>query len=78
MVSPFWSRVVGGAIDDPTDPARTRGLTFTVGDAETPAAGLTVAAVSDNPAVVATAGLTLTGSGATRTLTITPAGPGCR
>jgi hypothetical protein len=27
---------------------------------------------------VATAGLTLTGSGATRTLTITPAGPGCR
>lgn len=51
------------------------GLTIllTVGDAHTAASNLVVTATSSKPAIVAQSGLTLSGSGATRTLRITPA-----
>ncbi len=47
-------------------------LAITVSDSETSAASLTLSATSDNPALVANAGLTLGGTGGNRTLTITP------
>ena len=48
-------------------------IAFTVGDAQTPAADLLVTASSSNPSLVPASGLALGGSGAGRTLTITPA-----
>ena len=48
-------------------------LAFTVGDAQTPAAQLTLAAASGNTNLVAPAGLVLGGSASNRTLTATPA-----
>lgn len=65
-----------GVISDPTDPAAVFGIDFTVGDAETAAAALTVTASSANPAVVPDANLTLSGAGATRNLKILPVGAG--
>jgi len=66
-----------GVIDDPTDPAATTGIGFTFtlpggGDAST----LTIAAASNNTDVVDAGGLALSGTGATRQLTITPHGVG--
>ncbi|MGD9904137.1 MAG: reprolysin-like metallopeptidase [Vicinamibacterales bacterium] len=46
---------------------------FTVGDPDTPLSGLTVSATSGNVALVPPSGLGLAGSGAQRTLTVTPA-----
>jgi poly(3-hydroxybutyrate) depolymerase/PKD repeat protein len=54
------------------DTAKT-GIAFTVGDAETAAASLTVSATSSNTALVPNANITLGGSGANRTLSVTPA-----
>ena len=51
----------------------TSALPFTIGDTETPVASLVVAATSSNPTVVSTNGIALGGSGANRTITITPA-----
>jgi hypothetical protein len=51
----------------------TGALAFTVGDAETAATALTVTATSSNTTLVPAAGLVLGGSGASRTLTVTPA-----
>ncbi|HEY2950971.1 MAG TPA: hypothetical protein VGK40_00230, partial [Verrucomicrobiae bacterium] len=66
---PAWSGVIG----DPTNPT----LTFTVNDAETPAAALIVTAVSTNQSVVPDANLIITpGPGGWRTLTINPIGVG--
>ncbi len=48
-------------------------IAFVVGDAETPAAGLTVSANSLNPTLVPNANIVLGGSGANRTVAITPA-----
>jgi hypothetical protein len=48
-------------------------LAVTVGDAETAAGSLTVSATSSNTGVVPNSGLVLGGSGANRTLTLTPA-----
>jgi hypothetical protein len=48
-------------------------IAFTVGDAETSAAGLVVSASSSNTTLVPNANLVLGGSGANRTLTATPA-----
>ncbi|QDU24182.1 beta strand repeat-containing protein [Urbifossiella limnaea] len=53
--------------------ASTGALGFTVGDAETAASGLTVTATSSNPTLVPGSGLVLGGSGANRTVTVTPA-----
>ncbi len=47
-------------------------LPFVIGDAETPAAELTVAAGSSNPALIPVANIVLGGSGANRTVVVTP------
>ena len=60
---------VSGTLGDPTDPASVQGLTFTVADSDADAAGLTVTATSSNPSVGAA---TLSGSGKTRLLKISP------
>lgn len=49
------------------------GIAFTVGDAETAAASLTVTGSSTNTTVLPNANITFSGSGASRTLTLTPA-----
>ena len=60
-----------GSGGDPTNPTDD----VTVAQTGTPASGLTVAATaSSNPAVAAVSGVTVTGSGATRTISVTPAG----
>ncbi|MGE3843954.1 MAG: hypothetical protein AB7I50_20460 [Vicinamibacterales bacterium] len=67
---------VSGVISDPTDPAATIGIDFTIADVNTPVGSLTVTASSDDPAVVPNANLNLTGAGASRNLKITPAAVG--
>lgn len=47
-------------------------LTFTIGDLESAATGLSVTASSSNPAVIRNAGITLGGSGANRTIMVAP------
>jgi hypothetical protein len=54
--------------DTPTAP-----IAFTVADGETPAASLSVSGSSNNPTLVPTANIVFGGSGANRTVTITPA-----
>ncbi len=49
-------------------------LAFTVGDAETAAGSLTVTASSSNPTLLPNANIVFGGSGANRTVTLTPAG----
>ncbi|MDB5255623.1 MAG: endonuclease [Chitinophagaceae bacterium] len=71
--SPF---ALSGVISDPTDPATTSGIDFTIGDAETAVGSLTVTATSNNTTVVPAANLSLTGSNDTRNLKITPAAVG--
>jgi alpha-D-ribose 1-methylphosphonate 5-triphosphate synthase subunit PhnH len=51
----------------------TGAIGFTVGDAETPAAALTLVASSDTPSLVPPENMVFAGSGANRTVTITPA-----
>lgn len=48
-------------------------ITFTIGDVETPAGSLTVTGSSTNQTLVPNANIVLTGTGATRIVTITPA-----
>jgi hypothetical protein len=67
---------ISGAVSDPTDPARTLGIQFTINDDVTPIASLTVTANSSNTAVVPLANLDLTGSGNIRNIKITPAAVG--
>lgn len=52
--------------------ASTGALSFTVGDAESPASSLVVSASSSNSALVPVSGLLLSGSGANRTIVVTP------
>lgn len=47
---------------------------FTIGDVETPAANLVVTATSDNPKLLPDGSIVLGGAGATRTVTLYPAG----
>ncbi len=75
-VSPVGSFAVSGVINDSTDPGKTLGIDFTIGDAETTVSALTVTVSSSNLAVVPTANLALTGTGASRNLKITPAAVG--
>jgi len=49
-------------------------LAFTIGDAETAASSLIVSASSSNPTLVPAGNLILGGSGASRTISVTPAG----
>ncbi len=48
-------------------------IAFTVGDAETPLSSLTLSATTSNSAIIPVSGITFGGSGADRTITITPA-----
>ncbi|SDJ09650.1 Protein of unknown function [Frankineae bacterium MT45] len=63
---------LAAAINDPTNPS----LGLTVGDSTYSAAQLTVTATSSNQAVAANAGISISGTGAQRVLTIAPAGVG--
>jgi hypothetical protein len=51
----------------------TGALSFTVGDVETAAGSLVVSALSGNPTLVPNSNITFGGSGASRTVTVTPA-----
>jgi hypothetical protein len=51
----------------------TPAIPFTVGDTDTPLTSLTISATSSNPSVAPTSGIVFGGSGANRTVTITPA-----
>ncbi len=67
---------VSGVLSDPTDPASVNGIAFTVADAETPVASLTVSATSNNAAVVPNANIVVTGTTDSRLVRITPIAPG--
>jgi predicted extracellular nuclease len=67
---------VSGVLNDPTDPAKTLGIDFTIADPDTPIGNLTVTATSSNPAIVTNANLVLSGTGASRNLKITPSAVG--
>lgn len=62
------------AVADQTinEDANTGALAFTVGDAQTAAASLTVTATSSNTTLIPNGSITLGGSGANRTVTLTP------
>ncbi len=53
--------------------AATAAIAFTVGDVETAAGSLTVSGSSSNPTLVPTSNIVFGGSGASRTMTVTPA-----
>ena len=75
--TPYLSAsAVSSVISDPTDPATTLGIDFTVADPDSPINSLVVSASSSNAGVVSNANLILTGTGASRNLKITPAGVG--
>ena len=67
--SPFS---VSGTTSDPTDPAKTFGIDFTINDLETAVASLTVTVVSSNTVIVPNANISVTSSGATRNIKMTP------
>ncbi len=81
-VTDTFDLIVGSTNDLPTisnvtnqstsEDTPTGAIAFTVGDTETPAANLEVTATSSNPAVVASGGIVLGGSGANRTITLSP------
>jgi hypothetical protein len=70
--APTISDIVNQTINHDTN---TGSLGFTIGDVETPASSLSVTALSSNTALVPnnSANLTLGGSGASRTIVVTPA-----
>src|SRR4029079_6441874 len=51
----------------------TGSINFTIGDAETPAVNLQLSGTSSNPTLVPNGNITFGGSGANRTVTVTPA-----
>jgi hypothetical protein len=67
---------LSGVVSDPTDPAATTGIGFTIASTTVDVSQLTITVTSSNAAVVADSGLALTGTGAARQLTITPSGVG--
>lgn len=67
--APTISGISNRTIDEDSD---TGDLGITIGDNETPAAGLTLSGSSSNLNVVANAGITFGGSGANRTVKVTP------
>lgn len=66
------SGYLSGVVNDPTDVARLSGIDFSFSDPDTDVSSLTVSVTSSNLTVVSAGGLSLTGSGATRNLRITP------
>ena len=71
--SPLSPYAISGVINDPTDPASTLGLFFTVGDPNVDVSTLQVSATSSNLSILPAANLALTGSNASYKLLITPA-----
>ena len=71
--APNWPPTITD-IADLTTPygTPTAAIPFTIGDPETAAGSLLVSVTSSNPAVVPTSNIALGGSGAARTITITP------
>jgi len=67
--APTISNIADQTINEDT---ATSALSFTVGDIETAAASLTVSGSSSNPALVPNANIVFGGSGANRTVTVTP------
>ena len=74
--SPSSPYAVSGVLNDPTDPASTTGIYFTISDPNIPVGNLTLTATSSNTSVVPLSGLSLTGSLASWLLKITPTGVG--
>lgn len=70
--SPFS---VSSTMNDPTDPAITMGIDFTLNDAETPVS-LTLSVVSSNTAVVTNANINVTGTALAKNVKIIPTGIG--
>jgi hypothetical protein len=68
--SPTISAIANQTINED---GNTGALAFIVGDAETPAASLTLSATSDNLTLAPLANIVFGGSGANRTVTVTPA-----
>src|SRR6185503_8038253 len=68
--SPTISNIADVSISQNT---ATAPIAFTVGDAQTAAGSLTVTRTSSNPTLVPAANIVLGGSGANRTVTVTPA-----
>ena len=68
--APTVSAIANQTIDEDT---ATAALAFTIGDAETDPTLLTVTAVSSNAALLPAGGIVLGGSGANRTIVLTPA-----
>jgi uncharacterized repeat protein (TIGR01451 family) len=66
---PTITAIAGQTIDEDT---ATGQLSFTIGDVETAPASLTLTLASSNPALIPNGSLVLGGSGANRTLTVTP------
>ena len=65
---------ISNVTDKTTDQNTASGpLAFTIGDVETAAAALTVSATSANTTLVPTANIVFGGTGASRTVTVTPA-----
>lgn len=69
-VPPTISKMIDRVVNKNT---ATPAIPFTVGDTDTPLGSLTVSATSSNTLVVPTSGIVFGGSGANRTVTITPA-----
>jgi hypothetical protein len=67
---PTISDIANQTINENTS---TGALSFTIGDAETPAASLTLAGSSSNTTLVPNANIVFNGSGANRTVTVSPA-----
>lgn len=67
---------LSGVVGDASDALSLTGLTFAVGDAETPAANLSVSVASSHPAVLPSSGLAIERTGAQVVLRLTPVGVG--
>ncbi len=67
---PTISSIVNQTVSEDTS---TAGLAFTIGDADTPLASLIVTATSSNPTLIPGSNIILGGTGANRTVTVTPA-----
>jgi YDG domain len=76
LTSPTSPYSLSAVMNDPTDPAKTLGIGFTINDASVPVGNLIVTAISSNTSVVPNANLVLIGAGASRNLKITPVGEG--
>lgn len=68
--SPMIATIADQSVDQDTP---TAALAVTVSDAETPADQLQITLASSDPALIPASGLVLSGTGGSRTLTVTPA-----